>query len=92
MDKNSHIYYVQQFDGQCIFKEINPALDDVKEHLTIYDIKSDEIIGLGVDDDGYEFHFMDGYKIVNKLQRKKDSKILEEVYELEMKDKDRGKF
>jgi len=92
MDKESHIYYVNKFDGQLIFREINPMYDEKKDHITIYEIKTDDILGLGISEDSQTFYFMDNFKIINKLQRMKDSKTLIEVDELLFKDKDRPNF
>jgi len=47
---------------------------------------------MGISKDGNFFYFMDSYKIVNKLERLKDSKQLVEVEELFLKDKDRPHF
>ena len=45
LDQNNHVYYVQEFDGQLILKEINPDNDGINNHLTIYERKSESILG-----------------------------------------------
>lgn len=66
--------------------------DDKKDHIVIYEIKIDGILGFGISEDDSTFYFMDTTKTINKLQRMKDSKTLVEVAELYFKDKDRPNF
>lgn len=92
MDNHNHIYYVQEFDGQLIFKEIHPDHDEEKNHIVIYEIKSEKILGFQIDQDGDTFYFIDQFKVVNKLQRIRDSKLLTETAQFMIKDKDLPHF
>ena len=81
------------YDGQCIIKEINPKQDTI--HIPIYEIKSDRCLGFSV---GHNvetqdcFYFMDDNKVVNKLERLKERRNLEEIADFNIKDKELTNF
>lgn len=78
------------FDGQFTIKQINPRNDS--EHFTVYEIKTEFCLGFTVSPDNKYFYFIDDHKIINKLERQKESMDLVEVLELKIKDKDRPQF
>ena len=92
-DIHGHIYYVTMYDGQCTIWEINPKAD--ASHIPIYEIKSEECLGfsMGHNVDTLEsFYFMDDNKVVNKLERMKERRNLEEVCDFNIKDKELTNF
>lgn len=92
MDNSNNVYYITILDGHCEFKEVIPSMNNDSEHNTVYEIKSDNIYAFNVSEDGQIFHFMDQYRIINKLERMKDSRSLHETAEFYIKDKDRPQF
>lgn len=93
LDQHGHIYYITRYDGQCIINEINPKQDTF--HIQIYELKSEECLGFNVGhrvETKDSFFFMDNHKVINKLERMKERRILEEVSEYSMKDKEFTNF
>lgn len=70
------------------FKEIHPDNDDKRNHLVIYEVKSEKILGFEISDDGQEFFYIDDSKTINRLVRMKDSKNLTEFANYKIKDMD----
>ena len=84
------MYYMVYFDGQFTIKQINPRND--LEHFVVYEIKTEFCLGFSVSPDNKYFYFIADHKIINKLERQKESTDLVEVGELKLKDKDRPHF
>jgi hypothetical protein len=70
--------------------EINPIMDHASNHLKIFEIKSDFCQGFALYNQ--TFLFMDNNKMVTKLQRMKESRMLYETGELNLKEKDSPNF
>ena len=83
------IFYTVHVDGICLIKEITPRKSEVKDHLTIFEIKADQCLGLSISIDGQFFFFINEFKQIIVLRRVPDTKILIEDSELWIKDKDR---
>jgi len=92
MDRKNRMYYITVREGQCKIKEIQPSNDDKSNHATIFEIKSSTCYGFNVSQDGKTFYFMDDMRVLNKLERMKDSNMLQETKELTFKDSDRPHF
>jgi len=88
------IFYVTSYDGSCSIKEINPKNDSENNHRNIFEIKSEKCFGFGIAYKGNDqfFYFMDDQKIINKLERHPETRMLNETGELFIKDKDRPNF
>ena len=87
------MYYITMYDGQCIIKEINPKQDTI--HIPIYEIKSEGCLGFSIGhnvESQESFYFMDDHKVVNKLERMKERRNLEEVCDFSIKDKELTNF
>ena len=82
------MYYITAYEGQCKIKEINPK-DDSK-HLTVFESKSMYCTLFKKVDEF--FYLMDDQKNIYKLEMQKGIHRLNEVYLIQIKDKDRAHF
>jgi hypothetical protein len=92
MDEANNIYYISIAEGNCFFTEVIPSMDESSDHNVIYEIKTDEIFAFSCEKDGQIFFYLDQFKVINKLERIKDSRSLTEIDEFFIKDKDRSQF
>jgi hypothetical protein len=67
--------------------EINPVLDEKQYHHMVFELKSDFCQGFQIISKD-KFLFIDSRKIVTKLERKKETRALEEICEINLKEKD----
>jgi hypothetical protein len=84
------MYYITSYDGQCFVKEINPKSDEVSDHLTVYEIKSEKCKGFSCS--GKDFYFLDAINTITKLRQNKETKLFYELDNLFIKDKDKPNF
>ena len=45
MDERSNIYYVTEYDGQCLIKRCSPSSDKPSEHQTVFEITTKYCLG-----------------------------------------------
>jgi len=84
------MYYVTSYGGQCFVKEINPKNDELSDHFTVYEIKSE--ICKGFSCSGKDFFFLDAINIITKLGQNKETKLFFELENFFIKDKDKPNF
>ncbi len=83
-DEKNFIYYVARQGEICKIMEINPKKSKIRNHLCIYEIKSNKCLGFCVSRNGKEFVFVDHNKTCFVLERVIDQRRLRLVSENNM--------
>ena len=72
-DNRGVIYFITKSEGICTIHEINPKIDET--NFAIFEFKSNYVFGFCVTNNDV-FYYMDDDKIIYKLKRSKDQRIL----------------
>ena len=89
ISERGDIYYVTSFDGQCTIWEINTQLTD-NVPQKIFEQRTNRCLGFYV----YKknFYLIDEKKVVNKLEQNMDTRMLDNIYDLYLKEIDKPNF
>ena len=91
LDSSNYLYYVTSHEGICSVREINPNNEEKNaQHMVVAEIKSDKCGGLSIVGD--DMFFLDDMKVVTKLEKQNETRILNETSSFKIKEKDRPNF
>jgi hypothetical protein len=91
LDSSNYLYYVTSHDGICSVREINPHNEEKNpHHMVVAEIKSDKCNGLSITGDN--MYFLDDRKVVTKLEKQNETRLLNDTDSFKIKEKDRPNF
>ena len=68
-DQLNYIYYAVKHKGQIRIMEINPKMNEPKNHLMIFEMKTKRCLGLSCWPNGNRLYFIDENKNIHHLER-----------------------
>lgn len=88
MDSKGNIYYIIEKNGQSTIKMIRPQFYEIKDHMSIFEIKSNTCLGFEIDVAKDFFYFITDQRKVCKLYMMNDSYRLqqEDIFQIKAKE------